>query len=724
MKSDDQAPKILSKNTFPVVGIGASAGGLDAFTRLIRAIPVDSGMAYVLVQHLDPTHTSILPAILQKATSIPVVEISDDMEVLPDHIYIIPSNKMLVANDGVLQLSPRPDKSRREKHLPIDLFFESLAEIHQSHAIGVVLSGTASDGTAGLKAIKDQGGITFAQDSESAAYDGMPQSAALAGVVDFILRPQEIPEKLCLIKQQINRSDEDLQNLPLSDVEAFKQILFLLRIRKGNDFTHYKQTTIRRRIFRRIALCKLNGPDEYLRYLQGNLPEQDALFQDFLIPVTSFFRDGSIFDSLCESVFPHIVQSKSEVEPVRVWVAGCSSGQEAYSIAICLKEFIGDSHLKVQIFATDISEPAILKARTGTYPKSDVAEISEQRLDTFFTKVGDDYRVNKDIREMCVFAVHNFLREPPFGRIDFVSCRNVLIYMEPVLQKNALTTFHYALSLHGLLLLGRSEAGGSAPELFAVSDKNDKLFTRRDIPGKFMHVASPRIEQSLHIQSNVVRGEDLRPSFQKAADDILLRNYTPPGVIVNDALEIVYFHGVTDRYLIQASGKPTHKLLKLARSGLSFELRNLLRRAKKDQTPAIKEAIPVEAGFIRLAVTIEVTPIPGSGDPHYLIVFREVPHTPASAALDSGDDPKDIRNRQLEKELAQAREDMLSITEEQEAVNERLQNANEELQSNSEELQSLNEELETSKEELQSTNEELTIRNQELNDGMGQTKHP
>ncbi len=316
---------------------------------------------------------------------------------------------------------------------------------------------------------------------------------------------------------------------------------------------------------------------------------------------------------------------------------------------------------------------------------------------------------------MCVFAAHNFLREPPFGKIDLVSCRNVLIYMEPALQKNALTTFHYALNPYGFLLLGRSESSGSAAELFSLSDKSDKLFTRREIPGTYVQVASPRVEQSLHSHSDYAVGKDARPHFQRIADEILLRDYTPAGVIVNEALEIVHFYGRTELYLTQASGKPTHKVLKLTRSGLSFELRNLIRKAKKEKAPATKKAIPLQAGFARLSVTMEVVPIPGIAEPHFLIVFREALHNPAPIIADWGGDNKDLRYQQLERELAQNREDMLRITEDHDAANERLQSANEDLLSSSEELQSLNEELETSKEELQSTNEELMVLNQELN---------
>ncbi|MEO7308747.1 MAG: chemotaxis protein CheB, partial [Ferruginibacter sp.] len=582
VKKTDEPP-IKSPNIFPVVGIGASAGGLDAFKKLLKAIPEDSGMAYVLVQHLDPKHESLLPELLQKVTKLPVLEITDDIKVHPDHIYVIPSNKMMVATDGVLLLKPRPVKSNTERNLPIDLFFTSLAEVHQEHAIGVVLSGTASDGTQGLKAIKDHGGITFAQDEASAEYEGMPHSAVQAGVVDFILPPQEIPKKLLEIINKTILSDEELQNIPKQEEDIFKQILSLLRIRKGVDFTYYKQTTIRRRILRRMVVNKNEETGDYLKFLRGNNLEQDLLYQDMLIPVTSFFRDKKVFDNLCDTVFPAIIKNKIPGEITRVWVAGCSTGQEVFSFAICFKEFLGDNHERIQIFGTDLSEPAITKARSGLYEKSEIDGISPERMKEYFTKSNGGYQVNKSIRDMCVFAHHNFLKDPPFGKMDCISCRNVLIYMEPYLQKKALTTFHYALNPKGFLLLGKSETTGGVPDLFAAVEKADKLYTRKDVPGRFIQVASLRSEQILNRPSDSSKSEPLRTDFQKTADDILLTKYTPAGVVVNETMDIVHFRGNTAKYLEQAPGKPSHNLLMMAKSGLGFELRNILHKAKTDK---------------------------------------------------------------------------------------------------------------------------------------------
>lgn len=708
---------VKSTPGFSVVGVGASAGGLDAFKKFLRAIPENTGLAYVLVQHLNPDHESLLPEILQKVTNIPVGEISAVTVVEPNHIYIIPENKLVVASDGDLQLIPRPPKNKNIINLPIDLFFNSLAQVHQSNAIGVVLSGTASDGTIGLKAIKDHGGITFAQNEESAAFAGMPHNAIHAGVVDFILPPEEIPAKIIALCAIINRENADDENIPLKDEEAFRQILSVLRIRKGNDFTYYKQTTIRRRILRRMAFNRNEQPSDYLKYLRENKKEQDLLYQDLLIPVTNFFRDPKSFENLFESVFPEIIKNTPANEPIRLWVAGCSTGEEAYSIAICLREYLDGRTEKVQIFATDISEPAVTKARMGVYSKVQMEGVSAERLQEFFVKTNGGFQVHKSIRNMCVFAVHNFLKDPPFGKLNFVSCRNVLIYMEPYLQKKALTTFHYALKREGFLMLGKSETTTGVADLFAIAVKNDRFFSRIDVPGKSMIMASQRSEQNFRDSNTDAPKPNIRTDFQKTADDIMLSRFSPIGVVVNEAMDIVHFRGNTTNYLEQLSGKPTHNLIKLGKQGLPFELRNILHKAKKEKASVVKENIPIKINDIQQHVTIEAIPLPNAIEAHYLILFHErnyikVPSVKVSSRLKR--DEKDLRIQQLETELSQIREDMRNITEDQEAAYEELQSANEELLSSSEELQSLNEELETGKEELQSTNEEVTVVNNEL----------
>ena len=683
-------------------------------------------MAYILVQHLHPEHESALPEILQRVSKIPVVEISDNVHVDPNHIYVIPSNKILMATDGVLKLSPRLTKERL--NLPIDIFFSSLAEVHQAHAIGVVLSGTGADGTAGLKDIKDQGGLTFAQDPASAAYDGMPKHAIDAGIVDFIIAPEKISEKLLDLRQSFINASSDGPDAAKDKIneDAFRQILALLRVRVGVDFNFYKQTTVRRRIIRRMVMLQLETITDYMNYLKKDKPELDILFQDLLIPVTSFFRDPLTFDTLCETVFPEIIKNKPVGIPLRFWIAGCSTGQEAYSVAICLQEYLSNhtASANVQIFATDLSEKAIKKARAGIYTKKELEGISDNRLQQFFIKTEGNYQVKKPVRDMCIFAVHNFLKDPPFAKMDFIGCRNVLIYLEPFLQKKALTLFHYALNDKGILLLGKSETTGNASDIFIPFGKKDKYFTRKAVTGKFTNVTSERSEAAFADKNYFMRSKEVKTDdFQKNADDILLQNYTPVGVVVNDQFDIVQFRGSTGEYLEPSPGKASLNVLKMAREGLAFEIRNALHKAKTSSKPFIKENIPVNNG--KKSVTIEVIPLLNTVDLHFLILFREqlaiideqlTAGNEKKKAQKIKKDEKDTRIQQLEKELERLKEDMRSITEDQEAANEELQSSNEELMSGSEELQSLNEELETSKEELQSTNEELITVNQELYD--------
>ncbi|SDF15809.1 two-component system, chemotaxis family, CheB/CheR fusion protein [Pricia antarctica] len=689
-------------------------------------------MAYVLVQHLDPTHESYLPEILQRVTKIPVHEITEDIHLAPDHIYIIPANKILTSTDGVLQLAPR-DKNKL--NLSIDIFFTSLADVHKECAVGIVLSGTGSDGTLGLKAIKEHGGIGIAQDLKSAAYISMPQSAVNAGVVDFVLAPEDIPAQLLQINSsyKANNVFKDDEQVPEDDdKEIFKKILLLLHQRSGVDFTFYKKTTFHRRIARRIAIVNKSNLSEYLTFLRANEDEQDALFQDVLIPVTSFYRDPKIFQKLSDIVFPDLFKNKSSGESIRVWSAGCSTGQEAFSLAICISEFLGDNlaGTKIQIFASDISEKAIRKARTAIYTKVEVEKLSDRLLKKYFTKNNGAYEVNKRIRQMCVFAPHNFLKDPPFAKMDLISCRNVLIYMDAFLQKKAFTTFHYALKDKGVLLLGKSETIGASSDLFSPLVKQDKMYSRKPVPGRFMHVATERREVSL-VTKDLPAGQTgktdtkkvaTQTDFRKSAEVIMIAT-SPASVVVNEQMDIVHIHGDITPFLRSPQGKPTHNLIKMARNGLAFELRNAIHKAKTSEEPIIKENIPVIQNGKQSLVTITITALTNTVDIHYLIQFEEkimpvVAEDKKSSSTKASAAQK--QNVHLVKELSQTREDMRSITEDMEAYNEELQSANEELQSSNEEMQSLNEELETSREELQSTNEELIIVNQELIDKQDQ----
>ena len=715
-KNKTQPPATVQN--FSIVGVGASAGGLDAFRRLLSSIPENSGMAFVLVQHLDPSHESILPEILQRVTNIPVLEITDEIHLAPDHIYIIPSNKMLTSTDGILKLSNREKKI----NLAIDVFFSSLAEVHKELAVGVVLSGSGSDGTLGLRAIKDYGGISIAQDLKSATYTSMPQSAINAGVVDFVLTPESIPAQLLKINSTFKPNTIVKNNASISKDEAavFNQILFLLRERSGVDFSNYKQSTFYRRIARRISIVKKENISEYLTFLRSDKTEQDALFLDVLIPVTSFFRDPKTFLALKETVFPAIIKNRALTEPIRIWIAGCSTGEEAFSVAICLAEFLKEKaiDIKIQVFASDLSEKAIKTARIAIYSKAQLEKLSETQREMYFVKNNGSFEVNKFIRDMCVFAPHNFLQDPPFNKIDLVSCRNVLIYMDAFLQKKAFSTFHYALKENGFLLLGKSETIGASSELFSQVNKNEKIYLRRSLQGRLHPVVKDLREEALIINTKKINKQEINyTDFRKSAEAVMILK-SPASVVVTEQADIVHIHGDITPFLQVPQGKPTHNILRMAREGLAFELRNAIHKAKKENAAIIKENIPVKVNKISSLITIEVIPLLNTIELHYLIRFEK-----KTIQLNEEDNvPSDKlnliqnQNQHLEQELLQIREDMRFITEDMEVSNEEMQSANEELQSSNEEMQSLNEELETSKEELQSTNEELTIVNQEMED--------
>jgi two-component system CheB/CheR fusion protein len=713
---------------FPVVGIGASAGGLDAVKSFLKALPAKPGMAFVFVQHLSPSYESSLPEILQKVAPFPVLQITDNIHLEQDHLYIIPENKVVTVVDSVLKLAPLDQNHKKTN--TIDLFFSSLGVVHQSYAVGVVLSGALNDGTAGLQVIKSYGGLTFAQDEDSAAFDSMPRSAINAGVVDFILPPEKIAQQLIAINYPFHSDyspDEVTGTLPQRDSEVFKQILTVLRVRRGVDFSYYKQSTLKRRIIRRMALNKIEKPADYLNFLRENKSEHDALYNDMLISVTNFFRDPQSYEVLCDTIFPALLSKKASSEALRIWVAGCATGEEAYSTAICLQEHLGDkaAALKIQIFATDISENAIAKARTGIYTPTELAGVSSSRLQQFFTKVDDgSYQVTKIIRDMCVFAHHNLLKDPPFSKIDLVSCRNVLIYLEPVLQKKALTTFHYSLNEDGYLLLGKSESIGVNTDIFKPFKNGEKIYLRKGPLGRFINVASRDTEQTFREIDKNIQKESASKDVFKIADEAMMANFMPAAVLVNEKFDIVQFRGTTETWLVPPTGKPNYNVLKMAREGLGFELRNILHMAQKSTQPVRKFGIFFKVNDLQQFVNIQALQLTQNSEPHYLIVFQPASTTGIQGTMfDTGQDNGDanynaaeLRIEHLERELMQTRADMRSVTDAQEIANEELQSANEELLSGGEELQSLNEELETSKEELQSTNEEIMIVNKELLD--------
>jgi two-component system CheB/CheR fusion protein len=745
---------------FPVVGVGASAGGLEAFTELLANLPDDTGMAFVLVQHLDPRHESNLVHLLSKATRTPIVEATRDLAVRPDHIYVIPPNTTMTIASGVLQLEPRGEA--RGLHLPIDQFLKSLAEDQQSAAIGVILSGTGSDGTLGLAEIKAAGGITFAQDRESAKHEGMPQSAVGSGSVDFILPPKKIALELARMGRHPYLVPPPPQiaehgTIDSGDEEAFRQIIALLRSSFGVDFTNYRDTTIKRRAMRRMVLHNRETLADYARLVAADRPELQALYQDILINVTSFFRDPEIYEALKTSVFPEIVKNKPASSAVRIWAAGCSTGQEAYSLAIALLEFLDDKPARppIQVFATDLSDTVSLeKARAGLYPESIEAEVSPERLRRFFTKEDGKYRINKSIRDLCVFAKQNIVGDPPFSHVDLISCRNVLIYLAPPLQKRVIPTFHYALNPTGFLMLGSSETVGPFSDLFHVVDKKHKIYSKKQSAFRqYPHfnaadyLAGPPGEARTISQPSPTPAE-----LQKEADRIVLGRYAPAGVLVSESLEILQFRGRTSPYLEPAPGAPSLNLLKMAREGLYVELKTALAEARNNNAVAGRLGVPVRGDGPVRAVNLKVIPVnlPGMGERCFLVLFEEARPPTGEAAAGAGREarprsseasrarswlerltgraraaeepsngltPPDDRDRelvQLRGELVAAKEQQQSTSEQQDATNEELKSANEEILSSNEELQSTNEELETAKEELQSVNEELTTVNDQL----------
>jgi two-component system CheB/CheR fusion protein len=715
-----------------IVGIGASAGGLEAFEQLLAALPEDTGMAFVLVQHLAPKHESILRELLSKSTRMPVIEVSEGIAVQPNHVYVIPPNADMSIVDGVLHLTTlSPDRARR---MPIDLFLRSLSEDQQGRAIGVILSGTASDGTLGIQAIKANGGVTFAQDDQSAKYNAMPRSAVAAGNVDFVLSPELIARELTRISKHVHLfvTDESAESTEAAvKNEALAKIYAVLRNFSRVDFSYYKPGTVKRRITRRMFLRKIDNLETYLQFLRKNREEVEALFNDVLINVTGFFRDPEAFEGLRKEAFPLMMKNKPASSAIRIWVPGCSTGEEAYSIAIALLEFLGEraANTQIQIFATDVSEAIIQRARVGMYPESIAMDVAADRLKRFFQKVDGGYQISKTVRDACVFAKQDIGKDPPFSKLDMISCRNVMIYMGLLLQKRIVPLFHYALNPNGILFLGSSETVGSFADLFTSVDKKYKIYVKKsvDVPVNFEFVPRYEIDTELPIRNRNEPAQTPRGDLQKITDQVLLNRFVPPSVVVSDRLEIIQFIGQTGQYLDPQPGDASLNLLKMVRGGLQLELRLAFQRVKRTGTIR-KEGVLVEVDGSLKPTNFEILPVknaPGK-ERYYLVVFDEdKPRNRASSAKTDGQIPQkksgkvkptevEMENSHLREELEATREYLQSIIEEQRTTNEELRSANEEIQSSNEELQSINEELETAKEELQSTNGELTTVNEEL----------
>jgi two-component system CheB/CheR fusion protein len=716
-----------SSDTFPIVGIGASAGGLEAFSELLAHLSLDAAMAFVLVQHLDPKYPSILSEILSRTTPLPVVEVQHGVRVEPGHVYVMPPNTSMTIVKGVLNLAPRSDD--RGPHMPIDRFLRSLAEDSKNRAIGVILSGSASDGALGLKAIKAEGGITFAEAPQSAKFDGMPRSAMASGAVDFVLTPKAIAQELIRIGRHpyLGETSVAPPSEPLADgPEALAQIFRMMREKSGLDFTLYRQTTIRRRFARRMLIHGVGTLEAYRRYLEEHPSQVQALYNDLLVNVTRFFRDADAFRILQQSVFPNIIKQRPANAPIRIWAPGCATGEEAYSLAIELLECLGDEAVTVpiQLFGTDVSETSIAKARAGVYPENIELDVPAARLRRFFVKLDSQYQVRKAVRELCVFAKHNLATDPPFSKMDLIVCRNVLIYLEAELQRRMSSIFHYALKTPGFLMLGVSETPGPLSELFSVVDKKYKVYAKRPTARRFdLGLGSLDRGTAKSGMSRAARSADeagrSRSDLLQEVDRLLLSKYAPAGVLVNEAAEILQFRGHTSPYLEPAPGQASLNLLKMAREGLLMELRVAIDKARKQNAPVKREKLSIKQDGRTAQVTLQVLPMSGpAGERNYLVLFERVP--PSREPRAPGHKvPSAIAHprRQIESlrhELTATKEFLQSIIEEREAANQELQAANEELLSSNEELQSTNEELETAKEELQSVNEELTTVNEEL----------
>jgi len=708
------------RTAFPVVGIGASAGGLEAFKTFLEGVPPDSGIALVLVQHLSPNRESNLAEIAERHTALHVSEIEDGMEILPNRVYIIPPGMDLDLMGGRLHLMQPSDDGR--PRLPIDHFFRSLADDQEERSICIILSGSGSDGTLGLKAIKEVGGMAMVQDPGTADYDGMPTSALETGLVDYVLPPEEMGQQLVRYVEHAFGPEEKRVSLPAAEPDtSLQKIFILLRREVGHDFSHYKKNTVRRRIERRMAVNQIRELDAYVRYLQENAEEVRHLFREILISVTSFFRDPEAFQALEEQVIPRLVREAGD-DDIRVWVPGCATGEEAYSIAILLREEMERSskNPEVRIFATDIDIEAIAIARTGVYPNGIAADVSPARLDRFFSREDHAFRVDKIVRDLIIFAEQNVFGDPPFSDIDLISCRNLLIYVDTELQEKVLSLFHYALRPDGFLFLGTSESIGQVDGLFETADKTQKIFRRKDDgTGARPPVTFPSLalaETAIEEGTRPDQGED--EDLKAVAERTLLDRYAPPSAIVDVSGQVVYFHGRTGQYLEPAPGEASLDVERLAREGLRLPLSTALRRAQSDDEPVRYRRIGVKTNGGERTIDLTVTPVkkPRHGERLFLVAFEDVTpeETGETEAATRGADDEGLRVEQLEQELRAKEERLQTTIEELETSNEELKSSNEELQSANEELQSTNEELETSQEELRSVNEELKTANANL----------
>ena len=720
VSSPKEPPPRRESPTFPIVGIGSSAGGLEALEQFLRNVPEESGMAFVIVQHLDPTHKGIMPELLQRVTGMEVFQVRDRMRVKPNCVYVIPPNRDMSILHGVLHLFE--PTAARGLRLPIDFFLRSLAEDRQEASIGVILSGMGSDGTMGLQAIKEKGGVTLVQDPASAKFDSMPRSAINAGLADLTAPAEDLPGKIIDYLRHalvIAKTEFPLEE---KDQSALEKIIILLRSKTGHDFSLYKKNTVYRRIERRMSIHQISRIAAYVRYLQENSQEVELLFKELLIGVTSFFRDPEAWEQLGGEVIPDLLAHRPTGSCLRAWSTGCSTGEEAYSLAIVFKEALERAkpaeNFTLQIFATDLDQDAIDKARQGVYPANIAADVSPERLKRFFIKEETGYRVCKEIREMVTFATQNVIMHPPFTRLEILICRNLLIYMTPELQKKLLPLFHYSLNPGGVLFLGSSESVSTFTDLFAPLSIKSRLFRRRETILQAQPLAFPA--SSVPARPGVPKELPTvkpAPNLQSLADQLLLQRFSPPAVLTNDKGDILYISGRTGKYLEPAAGKANWNIFAMTREGLRFGLGTAFQKAVRQKEAVSVKGLTIGEGAGRQSVDITVQAIkePEALRGMVMIIFTDVatpPQKPVPARSKSA--PSDTATvHDLKRELQQFREDLQTTREEMQASQEELTSTNEELQSTNEELQSTNEELTTSREEMQSLNEELQTVNAE-----------
>jgi chemotaxis methyl-accepting protein methylase len=719
-KASETEPASKSRpQGFPVVGIGCSAGGLEALEKFFANVPSDCGMAFVIVQHLDRSHPSILPELIGGVAHLPVMQVKNRIRVQANHIYIIPPDQDLSLRHGVLYLSEPPPQS--VLRLPIDFFLRSLAEDRVENGIGVILSGMGSDGMLGLKAIKEKGGLGLAQDPNEAKFDGMPRSVINAGLVDLVAPAAELPQKISAYLNQSLRLESSGGVAPLAPAarSSLKKIINLLRNRSRNDFSEYKTSTLYRRIERRIALHQLDGINAYVRYLYANPQELDLLFKELLIGVTSFFRDSEVWVCLRDTGLPELMARHRGGAALRAWVPACSSGEEAYSLAIVFKEAMEkvrpEDRYTLQIYATDIDDEAIARARRGFYPDNIAADVSPERLSQFFVREKSGYRINREIRDMVIFAPQNVISDPPFTKIDILSCRNLLIYFGPALQKKLVPMFHYALNNDGLLVMGTAETVGSFTSLFESLDNKSRIYRRvvdHNLPSSQVEFSAAGRPVFANIGAAAGEAVSQSESMERQVDQFIQQHFAPPAVLVSGDGDILYISGRTGKYLEPAAGKINVNIHAMAREGLREALTGVIRNAQRQVEPIRLNGLRIgtNGGVQWVDLVVQGLTHPEALRGRVLVVFYDIPPPPVVGKGGR----KTAGLQALELEMKQTREALRVAHEEMQSSIEEYQSTNEELQSANEELQSTNEELTTSKEELQSLNEELLTVNAEL----------